>query len=447
VTYFAGIHDLAYCFQRLGGAGSAGYSQDWVGLGANLAAAAGKAAWYAKGQNEALKKALESVGKKILPTPTAIIDVTMVVVSVVDLLNGLGPPYKGDSLSTGVEQLANVILQLEAAIPDDRDWSGDAALAYTAQTEALRALVQTMQELDKQFKALVAEQGAKVQWAHNSLSILLFALVVAQGVALLLYLIPIFGPEISLLWQVVAALAAATTVVTVETLTLGTSSNVANGVDAVALEYGQVAENAIQSGTFGVIEVAGAEETRVSSFTEISRSMSGMSAFSKEPTVASLASLAGDSVPTEQRALLSALTETETPADGLPDAPDAEVPETPVATTPTTPTITLPTMAQVTQISGQAAKLSGHASQQMNLVNQTMGSVQQVASMGQQGQGAAPPAEDAAAEEVAPEPALAEAEGATGAASGAEAGERAPVEVATDGPEKTEDRGPAERIL
>ena len=61
MSRLAGIHDLAYCFQRLGGAGSSGYSEDWVGLAANLGALGGKAMWYAKGQNQALKTALEKV--------------------------------------------------------------------------------------------------------------------------------------------------------------------------------------------------------------------------------------------------------------------------------------------------------------------------------------------------------------------------------------------------
>jgi len=144
VSYLAGIHDLAYCFSRVGGAADSGVRQDWVGLGANIGALAGKAVWYAKGQSAALKTALEATGKKILPTPTAIIDVTMVAVVVIDLMNGFGAPDSGSGFSSGVDKLKIVDGKLELAIPDSRDWSGSAADAYAAQNAALRALVANM---------------------------------------------------------------------------------------------------------------------------------------------------------------------------------------------------------------------------------------------------------------------------------------------------------------
>jgi len=114
---------------------------------------------------------------------------------------------------------------------------------------------------------------------------------------------------------------------------------------------------------------------------------------------------------------------------------EPEVPETPAA-----PTVTLPTLGQLGQISGQAAKFSAQGSQHMNLVNQTMGQVQQIASMAQQGQGAAVPAGAAA---------LAGDFDDAEAAAGAAAAERAPIDsdVAAFDAEEASQAGTAQRIV
>jgi hypothetical protein len=101
----------------------------------------------------------------------------------------------------------------------------------------------------------------------------------------------------------------------------------------------------------------------------------------------------------------------------------------------------MPSLAQVSAMSGQGAKLSGQLSQHSNLVNQAMGQIQQMAQMGQQGQGAAAPAEEAAPEEGA---LVADVEGAD---AGTATAERAPVEAAPGSAQYSPKPGPAERIL
>lgn len=380
MSYLAGIHDLAYCFTRVGTSVDAGVRQDWVGLGANIGALAGKAVWYAKGQSAALKSALEAVGKKILPTPTAIVDVTMVVVVVVDLMNGFGAPDVGGGYASGSDKFKLVDANLKAAKPDPRDWSGDAADAYIRQNAELRAMVAELQAIDKKMQALVAAQGAEVKHAHQAMAILGFALVMSQGIALVLYMIPIFGPEISLLFQVVAALAAATTVVVTETLCLARSMNAANDAEKVAAEYLALGKRAELPGEFVTLEITGAEETKVGSFTAISESMS---TFTRTPTVASLASQAGANAPTDHQELLSAFSASEAPVGETPETP--QVPEDPTTpTTPTTPAFTMPTMAQVSQFTGQIGKISNDLAQPLGVANSTMGSVQQIVTSAQQ---------------------------------------------------------------
>jgi hypothetical protein len=144
-----------------------------------------------------------------------------------------------------------------------------------------------------------------------------------------------------------------------------------------------------------------------------------------------LAGVAGESASPQQRALLSSLGDVETPAARAPEAPTPAAAATAAElAAPAVPAFALPTPAQVTQASSQAASMSGSASQRMNLVNLTMGSVQQLASMGQQGQTTAAPAEvDASASDAAPHGATltGDAEGA-GAAQGTQGAERAAVE-------------------
>ncbi len=431
MSRLAGIHDLAYCFTRLQAGGGAAYSGDWVGLGANLGALAGKAMWYGRNQIKVLADALKTSGTKVLPTPTAIVDVAMVAISAVDLLNGFWTPDKGAAFTSGADKFETVYLYLGDAAPDSRDWSGDAAKAYAEATAALQALVQTMQDLDKKMQTLMANQGSEVAKAHNCIAVTLLGLVIAQGIALAMYLIPVVGPEISCAWQIVAAFAACATVFAFEMLTLANSMSLSYEIHAAAAAYGEVAAKAIPTSSFARIEVTGAEEVRVGSFKAISDSMSGMSAFSGTPTVASLASMApaaGESK--EERGVLSALS-----GDGASLADGAGTETTPAWTPPS-----------VGQASGQLAQMSGQISQPMNFVNQMMGQVQQLASTGQQRQGSALPAEKAAAEEAAPaEAALAGK--VDGAGLGTSGAERAPIDGATVGAEAAPGPAPAGRVL
>ncbi|OBH39606.1 hypothetical protein A5692_00540 [Mycobacterium sp. E342] len=428
MSRLAGIHDLAYCFTRLQAGGGAAYSGDWLGLGANLGALAGKAMWYGRNQIKVLADALKTQGTKTLPTPTAIIDVAMVAVSAVDLLNGFWTPDKGASFTSGADKYETLYLYLNEAVPDSRDWSGDAAKAYADATKALQALVQTMQDLDKKMQTLMADQSSEVAKAHNCIAVTLLGLVIAQGIALALYLIPVVGHEISAAWQIIAAFAACATVLAFEMFTLSNSMSLSGQIHAVALEYGAVAEKAIPTSSFARIEIKGAEATTTGDFKAISASLS---AFSAAPTVASLASLAptaGDSP--EERAVLGALK-----SDGAAPVETA----TPVATAPA------PTLSQVAQASGQLAQASGQISQPMNFVNQMMGQVQQLASTGQQRPQATPPVENAA-QEPAPADAAVVGNG-DGAAPAAPGAERAPVGGTPAGHEAAPEPGRSQRVL
>jgi hypothetical protein len=363
---------------------------------------------------------------------------TITAVELLELLTGFGPPDEGDDLKAGSQQFTEVAGQLKSAIPDDQ-WQGPASQNYTALDTTLQDIAQTLAELDLQLAAIArdhAEWVTHMRLGFGILKGLLFAAYIIEVV--MTPMPPPGGPLPSRTFAItVSVLGAALALGMLFTL-LGLSVENAKRVDGVTAEYQKQGADAVQKGQKGQEGQEGqpqpdAAETTVSSIEDISANMPRMSA---APDVSKMLASDGDSA--DERPLLSALrSEGETAGDGAPEAPGTpETPDktTPDKTTPATPTATTPTLAQLTQMSGQAAKLSGHVSQHANLVNQAMGQIQQLAQMAQQGQGAAAPAE--AVEGAVPEEAAlaGDVEGA-GAALGTEAAERAPIEGVPVGPE------------
>lgn len=459
VSWLKGIHDIGYTVSRLGGAVSGGYyggkgiaagdlfdtALGGASFAANIAGAWGKYIWYKK--DKFSQDMLDELAKKgPTATPTAIVDVAIVIVNIIDLLFGVLPPDKGDNFDSGRKSFETTDAKLDLAKPDPRDWDGDAAETYGAQNAKLRECAQQIQDLDKQVAALMAQHAGAVQGAHTVCAMSLMLLVFAQGVALYLWATPAAGPVVSVNWQLAFVAMIWIVVSGILTLVMYSSGTLATEVDRLAGEYRDIAEKAKLAGTFGTIEVPGAKESTisVSTFNAIAdTTASGRSALTGMPTVATLIGLAGQSASGEQRALLeekaallSVLTGDGT-GETLGDGTSGE----------STP----PTLADLTAMSGQLAKISAHASQHANLVNQMMGQVQQIASMAQQGQGATAPAEEAPAEEAAFAGA-APAE-ATLAGKGAEAGlgaagaVRAPIDAAAVGPEEAHESSPAERVV
>jgi hypothetical protein len=439
-----GIHDLAYCVARIyGGTGSA-MSGDTVAAIANFGAAAGKAMWYARNYIPKLAAKLKAHTTAGKWHATFIVDLCMIAVMIVDFFNGFNSPIKGESFDTGRFAFKNVQLNLQLANPDSGKWSGEDADKYKVVNDALKQLAIDMQNLDEKMKGQVNDQGGNVDFAHRNIALVSMGLVIAQGIALALFFIPAVGWKISYAWQ--AVVVAATMIgVTISETMVGVKQNF-NGVkvDGLAEEYRAVTAAAakLMVKPAGKVKVDAAEQTSVALAMSLPESM-----LAGPSDTRSVASWAEEAAPPEQRALLSALA-----GDGATTGAAAttgagatlgngEPGETPDEKPDQTPAFVPPTLAQLSAASGQLAKMSGHASQHMNLVNQTTGQVQQMAQMFQQGQGAAAPAEGAAAEEAAlagPAPAEAalagDVEGA-GAGVGAEAAERAPVEVAAVGAE------------
>lgn len=425
---------MGYLAARTQAGLGAGYQQDWVLVGLNAGAFVGKGLWYLKDKIKFIEEGMKQKGP--VKGPTIIVDLAMLAIGIMDLLNGVLAPTQGDAFAAAVADFDAALPYLKLATPDSTKWSGEGADAYKAQVAKLTELITEMQALDKRMEGHVADHAEKVAKVHEVIAACLLTLVIAQGIALVLWSIPLpVGPPLSTGFQAVTVAAVSLTTLAYEGIAVHSSFYKSALIDSMAAEYTAVAEKAPIPGTFKTLPVPGADETKISSFEDISNSMSGMSAMSGMPTFSSLLSRGGASLTPDEQEVVSALTGSEeVAATGASETPVPEDPETP-ETTP--PTVTPPTLGQISQASGQLAKMSGHLSQHMNLVNQTMGQVQQVASMGQQGQGGeAAHAEAAAAETVSPE------EDVDGAATGAgaEGGERAPIEVGAQ-------QAPEERTL
>lgn len=414
-----------------------GLKGDWAGSLVNGLALGGKVAeaLFKRQASEAFKKATEAAAKKAgLPTPTYIIDAMMLAINLVALLNGFGDE-RGSSISTAKEQLENVKLSLEAAIPDSRDWSGDSADAYVNLVNKLQEFVQTMETVDAELKGYVVNQADSVKQANMAISYSTLALIAAYIPALALYAVPIIGAELSMAFQIVAAFAVGAAVFAMEMMTLANSMSISNQLQATITKYDTLGTNVVNdmSGDFGSIDATlrslqgkTAEKVTVGSFTAIS---DGLSEFAAAPSIASLAAAAGDNVAPTQRALISALSEPSSATEGAPMVAAAReaTAAAPAADAPAavaTPTFAPPSLAQMAQVSGQLSTIS-------QPINQGVQQIQQLVQQGQQA------AATRAVETSAEQPATEEAPAEVGAASGTPGSERAPVDTPRAGAEPT----------
>lgn len=291
-----GIHDLVYVVQRIEGAIGSSYQGDETGEYLNIGAAGGKLTWYGRDKFPVLGTKIKewqqiAVGSKILPTATFIVDITMVVIAMVDMTNGFVPPDSGTRFSSGSDKFETVYADLELAAPDPRDWDGQAAQAYADQNTALQARVQQMQDLDQQMQGLIASQAQQVEYAHTMITWILCGLIFAQGLALWLYTIPKIGADLSLFFQASAAVAAVVLVGLIEEQTHSMSQDHADSIDKIAEQYDAVADGKSLVSPLSQPTVRQAEETRVGSFLDLVSSPSELSAFPTVPAMAALASL------------------------------------------------------------------------------------------------------------------------------------------------------------
>ena len=336
---------------------------------------------------------------------------TLAIVDLLELQTGFGPPCEGDDLKAGSRQFITVYEQLGSAFPDD-NWEGAASQAYADRNADQQDRAQTMADLDLQLADIVKNQADWVTQIRLGFGILKDLLIAAFAIELAIKtsVPPPGGVAAAQAFATVVSVAMITNAMGLLTTLLTFSIINAEKADDLTTKYTEVAAGAIPTGALAQTEVPAAGQSTVSSVEAICSSMSGPSAMADMPRLASESTFA------EQRAPLSAASPSALMDDG--ETPRDDTPgETPEETTPATPAFTMPRLTQLMQMSAQA-------SQPMNLVNQMIGQVQQLASMAQQGQGAAAPAED---------PTHAEDVDGARAAVGIDGVERGPIELATVG--------------
>lgn len=398
---------MLYTTTRAKDAAASGIQSDWLGMGANIAGGLGKTGWYLRDKIDMLKNGLDTdawlkknPGKKLpAPTPTFIIDVMQIIVGALDASMGLWAPERGTELATGSALFGSVNKSLQLASKIEGIWSGSSADKYAERNKILEDLANELRELDKKTKAVLESQADTVQQAHTKFQLLLMSLVFAQLTAMLIWAAGPSGPAASVTYQQAFVLGCVPVVMLVLTNTFDNSRVNALKLQSLTSNYNGVAEKAKSSGAFTTISVAEAEKSTVSSFADISATLSEASDM---PEFAALLNVARANPWAGVNPVLGAF-----PAGDETAGNDTHVPDT----------STVPTLAQLTAMSAQAAKISGQLSQPMNMFTQTIGQLQQMASTAQQDRGPATSAEKPAAEEAKAAP-----EGA-----GTDAAERAPI--------------------
>lgn len=336
IAFLNGASDLLTIVRSVGGAGTAAQNQDWASLGVNLGTIAGKAGVYASKQWETLGEVLRKPENMIAGSPTAILDLTGLAILAVDLAGGFGTPQSGQDVPTALDKFALYANTLsQSCIPDPRDWSGDAANAYTEQVNALVNYTATMQAYDEELQALLFKQGDAVRQAHLAISITFAALTAATGVALFLYLVkpPPWGKVASMTFQVSTAIAAIGAVAGFEMRTADESFETSSLTTALAEKYlalGQEIEQKM-AGSYG--QIGGAQAKETSSYASDFQSISGgVSSYAAPPNVSSLAAAAGDRVSPSQKGLLDASAKQEAAAYSTTDDAPATTGDAPART-------------------------------------------------------------------------------------------------------------------
>ena len=325
------------------------------------------------------------------------------VVELLELTIGFGPPDEGGDLEAGSGQFTTLASKLASASPDEC-WQGAASQAYADQNAALQSLADTVAELDRQLAELVHNQGEWITHMRLGFGILKDLLLAAFAIELaIIAFVPAPGnlTAAKIFGFTVCALGVATALAFLGTV-IGYSVENADKADQLATQYTAAAAAATLPNALTV--------AKVSSFQDVSASMSGMPATSEV--------LAGYRASPDERVALGAAAG----ADHTGGYGRAE--------SPATPAFTLPTLSQLAQGSGQADRVSANVSPHAKLVNQTNAQLRQVAKM--PSQRAAVPADELAPVEATPAGDFEDA----GAALGAAAAQRAPAKVGTFGPQR-----------
>ena len=305
-SWFGGVDIFVLVSMRGWSATTCGCEEDWLGMGGHLAAAGGLSVMYAKDKISYFKNVLEGWAKSghTLPTPTSIVDVTMVLVSLVDFFNGFEFPDDGQLFTSGYYAFDSVHSTLVSATPDSRDWSGPAAKIYTQENAELASIVEQMQNLDSAMQEKMASQAAVIQQAHSTVGLGVAGLIAAHAIALAIYLNPAYGPVAAFWWQLAAAAGICSAVLAFEAKAAEHAQTIADEVQSIGREYDDLAARALD-----VAASAGVGADPISA----PDSVIGGPALPAAPSVAAMVELSAGSAWVDERAGLSLAANAEEP--------------------------------------------------------------------------------------------------------------------------------------
>jgi hypothetical protein len=353
----------------------------------------------------------------------SIIEIAIELVAVLQQLNGFGDPDTGDAFDAGMSRLFQIHDDLGPAFPSG-GWQGNAARAYAAKNLGQQDLLGNIAEGDKIMSRVLKAQAHDVTLLRNGLAGIR-AVLAAAYVFMIIFICwanlrPVYErhPLVAYAkaYQIRVSSGALGAALGLITWLMVRTDSRADDVDKAIKLYDKAGFGlglpVLTVEAPGLLATSGSS---VSSFSEISRSMSGA------PTASGSASAvryAGDQPIYDPDA--SRIDPHFPGRDSDKHRIDPILPDIFGATeSPAAPTVAasgVPASGRPVQMSGQAANVSGEPSKRLN-------------------QAAVPAAQGAAAEEVE--------DVETGAGTGA--GERAPITAATRGDTRAQEPSPVQR--
>jgi len=301
-----------------------GGTQDWTTLGWGAGADLGNIVKVIG------KYAGTEASKKAFGQSAYIIETTVLIITLLEQLNGFGSPDKGDKLGGSSASFSLEYERLQSAFPRQgtEGWEGSGSEAYAAANTALRQLVKQLSNLDKQTASIMKAQAGQVQdtriWLAASKSGLTFTIPVA------LFILATWGEPAFTGFQLTASGAAMAVVIKKLYWLMQEATARRDDLHSSTYEYNQVAAKAAEiapgDDPFTAPAQRAAESSEVSSFEDISNSMSGVPTSGPVPQA-----------PLRARTGVAGTSGDDTSA------------ETPDQTTPTTSTVAMPTVAQLAQ--------------------------------------------------------------------------------------------------
>jgi len=232
VTWLSSGASLASRIQEAGGAGA---NHDYKLMGAGLGAAAADGVQLTVEASSRIKAKLAA--KPVDGAPTYILDIATLVITLTDFLNGFSSPVDSTSITTASGNIKDAQSSLLNAVMKDQEWSGAAADSYNDSLSELQTQCKAVRDADAAFAAAVDSQRDAVATAHYTVNYCTIVLAACWLVAIALYYIPDVGPQLSMAFQTVAAIANVTAVSVMEIKALSNSTLAADSLGVASGSY------------------------------------------------------------------------------------------------------------------------------------------------------------------------------------------------------------------